>query len=155
LDPLAGRSKEGVLMSHPPFSDVKHALPKDLQKFLQPLIHRAKGSQHPIYLVGGCVRDLMLRQSPLDIDIVVEEVAGPLAKNAASQYKAKLISHPQFLTYTLQPSNGRHLDIATARRESYPESASLPVVEAASLQEDLYRRDFSVDAIAISLNEND
>ncbi len=142
-------------MTQPPFSGVKRTLPKELQKFLQPLIDRAQATQLPIYLVGGCVRDLILGQTPLDIDIVVEEVAGPLAKNVASRYKAKLVTHPQFLTCTLQLPGGRHIDIATARRETYPETASLPVVEAASLQEDLYRRDFSINAIALSLNEND
>jgi tRNA nucleotidyltransferase (CCA-adding enzyme) len=142
-------------MASSAFSGVKQTLRKDLQKFLQPIIQRAQGQQLPIYLVGGCVRDMILGKPPLDIDIVVEEVAAPLAKSAASLYKAKLISHPQFLTYTLQLSKGRHLDIATARRETYPESAALPVVEAASLQEDLFRRDFSINAIAISLNEND
>src|SRR5436190_21317204 len=94
-------------------SAVRRKLPKDLQKFLQPLINKAQESQLPIYLVGGCVRDLLLGHTPLDIDVVVEELAAPLAKAAASAYKAKLISHPQFLTFTLQLSNGRHLDIAT------------------------------------------
>src|SRR6185295_16233196 len=138
-----------------PLSGAKQNLPKDLQKFLLPLIQKAQKSQLPIYLVGGYVRDLLLRKRSQDIDIVVEELAGPLAKSAAQFYKAKLISHPQFLTYTLQLAGGRHVDIATARRESYPEPAALPNVEAASLQEDLYRRDFSINAIAISLNDND
>jgi tRNA nucleotidyltransferase (CCA-adding enzyme) len=142
-------------MARPPFSSVKRSLPKDFQKFLNPIISKAQKTQVPIYLVGGCVRDLLLGHDPLDVDIVVEEVAGPLAKGVAPLYKAKLITHPQFLTFTLQLPKGRHLDIATARRETYPEPAALPVVEAATLQEDLYRRDFSVNSIAISLNEND
>lgn len=96
-----------------------------------------------------------MSENPLDIDIVVEELATPLAKAVASAYKAKLVAHPQFMTCTLQLPKGRHLDIATARRETYAEPAALPVVEAASLQEDLYRRDFSINAMAISLNEND
>ncbi|OGR93374.1 MAG: hypothetical protein A2992_06215 [Elusimicrobia bacterium RIFCSPLOWO2_01_FULL_59_12] len=133
----------------------RRILPKGLQKFLQPLISRAQQSQWPIYLVGGCVRDLLLRQTPRDIDIVVEELAGPLAKSVSRAYKAKLVTHPQFLTCTLQLPGGRHVDIATARRESYPEPAALPTVEAASLQEDLYRRDFSINAIAVSLNSSD
>jgi tRNA nucleotidyltransferase (CCA-adding enzyme) len=142
-------------MAHAPLSGVRRNLPKELQKFLQPLVDRARKSQLPIYLVGGCVRDLILGHPPLDVDVVVEELAGPLAKSAAPLYKAKLVSHPQFLTYTLSLANHRHLDIATARRETYPEPAALPVVEPASLQEDLYRRDFSLNAIAISLNEID
>jgi tRNA nucleotidyltransferase (CCA-adding enzyme) len=142
-------------MALPPITSARRNLPKELQKFLRPLIKRAQHSRLPIYIVGGCVRDILLNRPSLDIDVVVEEVAGPLAKTAAGLYKAKLISHPQFLTYTLQLKDGRHLDIATARRETYPESAALPNVETASLQEDLYRRDFSINAIAISLNPND
>src|SRR6267142_3506580 len=98
-------------MVHPPISGVRRNLPKELQKFLQPLVDRAQKSQWPVYLVGGCVRDLLLSQTPLDIDVVIEEMAGPLAKSAAQVFKAKLISHPQFLTFTLQLPNGRHLDI--------------------------------------------
>jgi len=128
-------------MAYPPITGAAANLPKELQKFLSTPDKKAQDAQYPVYLVGGCVRDLLLNRAPVDIDIVVEEVAAPLAKSAAQAYKAKVVHHPQFLTYTLQLSNGRHLDIATARRESYPESAALPVVEAASLQEDLYRRD--------------
>jgi tRNA nucleotidyltransferase (CCA-adding enzyme) len=142
-------------MRPPSISGVRRNLPKDLQKFLQPLVSRAQKSQWPVYLVGGCVRDILLGKPPLDIDVVVEELAEPLAKSVASAYKAKVVSHPQFLTCTLQLPKSRHLDIATARRESYAEPAALPTVEAASLQEDLYRRDFSINAIALSLNTND
>ncbi len=74
---------------------------------------------------------------------------------SAKLYKAKLVSHPQFLTHTLHLKDGRHLDIATARTETYAEAAALPMVEPASLQEDLYRRDFSINAIALSLNRSD
>ncbi len=142
-------------MTPPPISGVRRNLPKDLQKFVQPLVKKAQQAQWPVYLVGGCVRDLLMGHAPLDIDIVVEELAGPLAKAVKGAYKAKLVTHPQFLTCTLQLPKGRHLDIATARRESYAEPAALPAVEAASLQEDLYRRDFSINAMAISLNLND
>lgn len=136
-------------------SGVRRSLPKDLRKFLDPLIVRAVQSQIPAYLVGGCVRDLLMGSTPLDIDVVVEGMAAPLAKQLTRPYKAKLISHPQFLTHTLQFANGNHLDIATARTEVYAEPAMLPTVESASLQEDLYRRDFSINAIALSLNEGD
>ena len=109
----------------------------------------------PVYLVGGCVRDLLLNKEALDIDVVVEGSALPMAKAAAKAYRAKLVSHEAFLTHTLQFTDGRHLDIATARMETYLSPAALPVVEAASLQEDLYRRDFSINAIAVSLNDLD
>jgi tRNA nucleotidyltransferase (CCA-adding enzyme) len=130
-------------------------LPKDLRQFLKSLLTKAYGLQSPIYLVGGCVRDLLLSKRASDIDLLIEGSAAPLARAAAKLYKAKLVSHPQFLTHALSLPNGRHLDIATARTETYAEPAALPMVEPASLQEDLYRRDFSINAIALSLNASD
>ena len=87
--------------------------------------------------------------------MVLEGRTDAIVRGAAKLYKAKLVSHPQFLTYTLYLRGARHLDIATARTETYAEPAVLPVVEPASLQEDLYRRDFSINAIALSLNPTD
>lgn len=136
-------------------SGARLSLPKELRTFLHPLTDKAQAIETPIYLVGGCVRDLLLRRPSLDVDVVIEGPADSLAKAAAKSAKAKWISHEQFLTHTLNFPNGRHLDIATARTETYAESAALPVVEPASLQEDLYRRDFSINAIALSLNRGD
>ena len=142
-------------MVHPLASGVRKTLPKELRKLLDPLIERARQAQLPVYLVGGGVRDLVLGRDSEDIDVVVEGPASSLAKSLASSYKAKLVTHPQFLTFTLSLPRERHLDIATARRETYAEPAALPMVEPASLQDDLYRRDFSINAIALSLNESD
>jgi tRNA nucleotidyltransferase (CCA-adding enzyme) len=136
-------------------SGARLPLPKTLTKLLDPLIRKAGQSGMPIYLVGGCVRDILLGKESLDIDVVVEGSALSFAKSAARVYKAKLVSHEAFLTHTLVFPDGRHLDIATARTETYVAPAALPVVEPASLQEDLYRRDFSINAIAVSLNELD
>jgi tRNA nucleotidyltransferase (CCA-adding enzyme) len=133
----------------------RQSLPKELKQFLEPLLGKTCSTQNPTYLVGGCVRDLLLNRPSLDVDVVLEGSVAPVARAAAREYKAKLISHPQFLTFTLQMRGGRHLDIATARTETYSEAAALPVVEPASLQEDLYRRDFSINAIALSLNPSD
>src|SRR4051812_14951389 len=118
------------MSNQPPFpSRARLVLPKDLKKLLQPLLERAYAAKIQIYLVGGCVRDLLLIRPALDVDVVVEGIALPLARATAKAYKAKLVSHPQFLTYTLEFKDGRHLDIATARTETYAEPAALPVVE--------------------------
>jgi len=144
-------------MSKPlPFaSRASQAVPKELKQLLDPLLEKAYAMQCPVYLIGGCVRDLLLDRPSHDYDVVLEGIALPIARAAAKLYKAKLVSHPQFLTHTLHLKNGQHLDIATARTETYAEAAALPVVEPASLQEDLYRRDFSINAIALSLNRSD
>src|SRR2546430_782449 len=102
-------------------SGQRQPLPKDLRTFLQPLLERAHADHLPIYLVGGCVRDLLLKRKALDIDVVAEGNTDALAKVLAKTYKAKLVSHPTFLTHTLQLTGERHLDIATARREVYAE----------------------------------
>jgi tRNA nucleotidyltransferase (CCA-adding enzyme) len=136
-------------------SGARLPLSKDLRQFLQPILQKAQSADLPVYLVGGCVRDLVLGKEPIDVDVVVEGPADTFAKSAARSYKAKLVSHAQFLTHTLVFPGGRHLDIATARTETYPEPAALPVVEPASLQDDLYRRDFSINALALSLNSTD
>jgi tRNA nucleotidyltransferase (CCA-adding enzyme) len=114
-------------------------------------------------LVGGCVRDLFLRRSPLDWDVVVESrsagtsrggrdgTVGALVKEAASDFRAEVVAHPAFLTYALRFPDGASLDVATARRETYPSPASLPVVEPASLADDFARRDFAVNAMAADL----
>jgi tRNA nucleotidyltransferase (CCA-adding enzyme) len=133
----------------------RQVLPKELKNFLAPLLEKTNSSQNPAYLVGGCVRDLLLNRPSYDVDVVLEGSVAPVARVAAKDYKAKLVSHPQFLTFTLQMRGGRHLDIATARTETYAEAAALPVVEPASLQEDLFRRDFSINSIALSLNTSD
>ncbi len=141
-----------------PFSSVSRArqpLPKELKQFLHIFLEKAYAEQIPVYLVGGCVRDILLNKTSLDVDVVVEGSAATLARASAKLYKAKLVNHLQFLTHTIHMPKGRHLDIATARTETYVEPASLPVVEPASLQEDLYRRDFSINAIALSLNRDD
>lgn len=142
-------------MTSNPLSPSHRHLPKSLRAFLEPLIQRAQQAHLSLYLVGGCVRDLLLGALPKDVDVVIEGSAMPLAKAVAHGYKAKLVSHPQFLTHTLLLSKGHHLDIAAARTETYIESAALPTVEPASLQEDLYRRDFSINAMALSLNSAD
>jgi tRNA nucleotidyltransferase (CCA-adding enzyme) len=136
-------------------SSARVTLPKELRQFIRPLVEKADSLNIPLYLVGGCVRDLLLGKKSLDVDLVVEGPGETLARAGARALKAKLVSHPEFLTHTLQLPNGRHLDIATARIETYAEPAVLPMVEPASLQDDLFRRDFSINALAVSLNASD
>src|SRR5438477_361916 len=108
--------------NQPPLvSRARQSLPKDLKQFLDPLLSKAYALQNPLYLVGGCVRDLILGRPALDIDVVLEGSTSQVARAAAKAYKAKLVSHPQFLTHTLHLRNGHHLDIATARTETYAE----------------------------------
>ncbi|MDW7711963.1 MAG: CBS domain-containing protein [Deferrisomatales bacterium] len=103
------------------------------------------------YLVGGIVRDLLLRRDNLDIDVVVEGDGLALASEAARQWGAKVRAHPVFGTAKIITADGLHIDVATARTEYYRRPASLPTVEWSSLKLDLYRRDFTVNTLALRL----
>ncbi len=106
----------------------------------------------PAYLVGGIVRDLFLRVTNLDIDIVVEgdgiTFAGMLVKKLGGRMK----THQKFGTAVVVLPKGLKLDIATARLEYYESPAAMPTVELSSIKKDLYRRDFTINTLAVRLN---
>jgi tRNA nucleotidyltransferase (CCA-adding enzyme) len=112
----------------------------------------ADATGFPVYLVGGIVRDLFLRVANLDIDIVVEgdgiTFAGMLVKEMGGRMK----THQKFGTAVVMLPNGLKLDIATARLEYYESPAALPTVELSSIKKDLYRRDFTINTLAVRLN---
>lgn len=107
-----------------------------------------------VYLVGGNVRDLLLSHSSPDVDIVVEGDAAELARSVAADISARLTVHQRFGTAHLH-LDGLDLDIATARAEEYPHPGSLPVVRPAALSDDLARRDFSINSMALALSAPD
>ena len=105
----------------------------------------------PIYLVGGAVRDLLLNHQAIDIDLVLEGDALDTAQQLASTTGSAVTLHSEFHTAKLHlPSF--NLDLASARSEYYQCSGDLPVVSPADIRTDLRRRDFSINAMAISLN---
>jgi len=104
-------------------------------------------AREPVYLVGGAVRDLLLGRGRADVDLVVEGDAAALAERLG----ADPLSHERFATAKVH-LDGHEVDIASARSESYPRPGALPVVEpAAGVEEDLGRRDFTINAMAIPL----
>ncbi|MBL0057622.1 MAG: CCA tRNA nucleotidyltransferase [Elusimicrobia bacterium] len=106
----------------------------------------------PAAAVGGCVRDLLLGLNPKDWDVVVEGRAAPLVHSAAKVLSARVVEHPRFMTFTLHFQDGTHLDVATARAETYSQSGALPLVRRATLAEDARRRDFTSNALYLSLS---
>lgn len=108
----------------------------------------------PAYLVGGFVRDLILKVKDFDLDIVVEGDGIKFAEDLGITLKARLIRHKRFGTATLMINHRLKVDIATARRESYPEAASLPVVIPSNFEDDLIRRDFTINAMAINISKD-
>ncbi len=106
------------------------------------------------YIVGGIVRDIVLGRKNLDIDIVLEGPAIVFARNVAKATGAKITVYPQFGTATLLWSFGLRIDFVAARQESYARPGALPQVRPGTLKDDLFRRDFTINAMAICLNKD-
>jgi tRNA nucleotidyltransferase (CCA-adding enzyme) len=104
------------------------------------------------FCVGGFVRDLLMRRDNLDIDIVIEGDGIRFAKELAKKLKAKVRTHERFKTAVITLPDGTKIDIATTRLEYYEKPGALPTIELSSLKLDLYRRDFTINTLAISLN---
>lgn len=106
-------------------------------------------AEEPVYLVGGAVRDLLLGRPRADVDLVVEGDAAALARHLGGAE----VEHERFGTVKVE-LEGHEIDIASARSETYPAPGALPTVEAgASIEEDLRRRDFTINAIAVPLDD--
>lgn len=105
----------------------------------------------PIYLVGGAVRDHRLERPIEDLDLTVEGDAVELARELAEELALDLRVHEAFGTAGLVLADGRRLDLASVRGESYPQPGALPEVRRGTLTEDLLRRDFTVNSLALEL----
>ncbi|HXG59568.1 MAG TPA: hypothetical protein VNL91_11145 [Thermoanaerobaculia bacterium] len=103
------------------------------------------------FLVGGPVRDLLLGRQAIDIDLTIEEEASDLARAVARRIDGRVKSFPQFMTYKVTAADLPEIDIATARKERYRTPGALPTVSAGKLNDDLLRRDFSINAMACDL----
>jgi tRNA nucleotidyltransferase (CCA-adding enzyme) len=116
---------------------------------------RALGGEPRVWVVGGAVRDLLLGDVPSDLDLVVEGDALVVARRAAERLGGEMLVHERFGTATVRSADAS-FDLAGARRERYPEPGALPVVElGAPLEDDLARRDFTVNALALRLADGE
>ena len=106
------------------------------------------------YLVGGTVRDILMGVHNMDIDISVEGDAEELV-SSWNEPGCRATLHGRYKTGTITFPDGEKVDVATARREFYEYAAATPVVQNSSLRQDLGRRDFTVNAMSISLSEDD
>lgn len=127
-------------------------LPRDVIQLLKDFGELAEGLGYKAYAVGGFIRDLLLRRSNLDIDIVVEGDGIGFARAFAEKYGVRARCHKKFNTAVLIFPDGLKVDVATARLEYYQYPAALPVVQFGSLKMDLYRRDFTINTLAVALN---
>lgn len=128
-------------------------LPKHLIDLLKDFGRTADALGYNAYLVGGLVRDMILKRDNLDVDIVIEGDGIEFARAFAQDHPARVRSHRKFGTAVLIFPDGFKADVATARIEYYEAPGAPPIVETSSLKLDLYRRDFTVNTLAIKLNE--
>ncbi|RLC14035.1 MAG: polya polymerase [Deltaproteobacteria bacterium] len=131
---------------------MKERLSPSLLNLLQEIGETASGIGYAAYVVGGFVRDLFLYRGNEDIDIVVEGDGIAFAKKFAKQKGARVHAYAKFGTAVIIFSDGFKIDVASARLEYYKFPAALPVVETSSIKLDLFRRDFTVNTLAIQLN---
>jgi len=136
---------------------LKEKLPSHLYEFLVMASEVADELKFNAYLVGGCMRDMLRGEENLDIDIVVEGNGIAFAKKLGERAGAKVKFHHRFGTAQViyQKTKEVKIDIATARTEYYEFPAALPKVEMSSIKKDLYRRDFTINTLAVKLNKRD
>lgn len=132
---------------------INKVLSPRLQRLLLLIGQRADKDGVSVYLVGGVVRDLLMgRGIPEDLDLVVIPDAISFARTLNRNLQGELTEHETFGTASIRAEGFPHVDLVTARREHYAFPAALPQVEASSLKNDLFRRDFTINTLACSLN---
>lgn len=128
-------------------------LPKEIMGLVRRIGRKADSAGYRAFIVGGLVRDLILGVKNLDLDIVVEGDAIKLGEALSKELGAALVVHRRFGTCSVITRDRIKIDLATARKEVYERPAALPTVEFSSLKDDLIRRDFTINAMAVSINK--
>jgi len=105
-----------------------------------------------VYLVGGMVRDLLLQRANEDVDLVVEGDGIAFAEALAEALDGRSHPHLPFLTAVITLPDGLRVDVASARTEFYRTPAALPEVATSLIRQDLYRRDFTINSLAVALS---
>ncbi len=134
-----------------PLSDTDGPLSQNTRKLLQTVGEIAESEGMRPYLVGGAVRDSLLEKPIHDLDLCVEGHAPELANTIERNLGAIISMQSQFLTARIE-LDGTTIDISTCREESYSEPTVLPHVQPASIDHDLARRDFTINAMAIDIS---
>lgn len=134
-------------------SIIQERLPQKIIKLLKDIGEAGDEMEYSVYVVGGFVRDLLLSVENFDVDIVVEGDGVLFAQHLAKVLKGRAKCHLKFGTGVVVTSDEFKIDVATARTEYYEHPGALPTVELGSIKQDLYRRDFTINTLAIKLNK--
>jgi len=132
--------------------DYLEKLPLELKNIVCSVAEVSRETKMPAYLVGGVLRDLILGVKNLDLDIAIEGSGIIFAQVLSEKLKSSLKTHERFGTATLILSDKLKVDIATCRQEQYSCPGALPAVSPGSLSQDLRRRDFTINAMALRLS---
>jgi len=130
---------------------IKKRLPTELVHLMEAIGALAAHQDQHLYLVGGAVRDLLLERETFDLDLAVDGDAIALAQLLANTTQGKLTIHTRFKTASLRWKEWR-IDLTTIRSETYDQPGALPRVGPGSLADDLLRRDFTINAMAVQLD---
>ncbi|MCX5716672.1 MAG: hypothetical protein NTV07_07535 [Candidatus Omnitrophica bacterium] len=128
-------------------------LPKQMLRLIGLIAELARQNSCDVFLVGGIVRDILLGVENYDLDFAIEGDALQLARALAKNTGGSCIVHKMFGTATVTMPDSIKVDFATARRERYEKPASLPTVEFSTIKNDLSRRDFTINAMAIAISD--
>ena len=131
---------------------IRERLPERIQSLLAEFGKVGDELGYSVFAVGGFVRDLLMRVENLDVDIVVEGDGIRFAETFEKSVPCRIRTHRKFGTAIILFPDGFKIDVATARLEVYESPAALPTVESGSIKMDLYRRDFTMNALAFQLN---
>jgi tRNA nucleotidyltransferase (CCA-adding enzyme) len=135
--------------------NLQRVAPAEELELLKRLGRMAAECGNKLCLVGGSVRDVMTGIRGPDMDLALEGDVAQFAREAASEMSLEYVVHKSFGTATLTSPDGLRVDVATARRETYAQPGSLPEVSPDTIEADLKRRDFTINAMAVSLLPDD
>ncbi|MBN2191054.1 MAG: CBS domain-containing protein [Candidatus Aureabacteria bacterium] len=141
----------------PSLSDIRTGIENVLSPDVKAVLHEAGRIADEMkcnaYIVGGIVRDILLKAPNYDVDIVIEDKGIEFASRLAKKLGGYSVTHKKFLTSIVALPSGMKIDVATARTEYYEKPGALPKIEYSSIRSDLYRRDFTINAMAVRINE--
>jgi tRNA nucleotidyltransferase (CCA-adding enzyme) len=133
---------------------LKNFFPEKIFNLMKEIGEYADNMGYKAYIIGGVVRDIVMGRKSLDIDIIIEGSAVDLVKKFGKEKSLNFHIYTEFMTGNINLEDGIKLDFATARKEEYESPGSYPKVEKATLYEDLYRRDFTINTLAIDLTKS-
>lgn len=134
-------------------TDLIKKLPDKIQKVLNSAGKIGDSLNFEVYVVGGFVRDLFLDLPNWDIDFVIDGDGIDFAHKLREELGGEVLEHEKFATAVLTLEDGLSIDLVSARREYYEYPGALPKVERSSIWSDLFRRDFTINCMAVSLNK--